>query len=81
MNKFTKVGKTYQDELKRFNNYPKGLQLHLHISCLNSVEVERFIITEFNNLFQNVKLYGKYVIMMMEDVVDDDVWMTTKRKK
>ena len=59
MNKFTKVGKTFQDELKRFNNYPKGLQLHLHISCLNSVEVERIIITEFNNLFQNVKLYGK----------------------
>ena len=54
-----KVGRTYQDELKRFNNYPKGSQLHLHISCLNSVEVERNIITEFNNLFQNVELYGK----------------------
>lgn len=54
-----KVGRTYQDELKRFNNYPKGSRLHLHISCLNSVEVERSIITEFNNLFQNVKLYGK----------------------
>ena len=54
-----KVGRTYQDELKRFNNYPKGSQLHLHISCLNSVEVERSIITDFNNLFQNVELYGK----------------------
>ena len=54
-----KVGRTYQDELKRFNNYPKGSQLHLYISCLNSVEVERSIITDFNNLFQNVDLYGK----------------------
>ena len=54
-----KVGRTSQDELKRFNEYPKGSLLHVHLSCCNSVVVERNILEQFNRHFENVHLYGK----------------------
>jgi hypothetical protein len=54
-----KVGRTCKSELERFNNYPKGSILHLHISCVNSCEVENNIINSFNKIFTNVGLYGR----------------------
>ena len=54
-----KVGRTCKDELTRFNNYPKGSKLHLHISCINSCNIERSIINIFGKVFTNVELYGK----------------------
>ena len=54
-----KVGRTCKNELKRFNNYPKGSILHLHISCVNSCEIENKIINIFNHKFTNIDLYGK----------------------
>ena len=54
-----KIGRTCQDELKRFNTYPRGSKLHIHISCINSCEIEQLIIKLFNNQFENVDTYGK----------------------
>ena len=53
-----KIGRTSQDELKRFNCYPKGSKLHLHISCFNGIHVEKLIIDLFNNKYTNVPVYG-----------------------
>jgi hypothetical protein len=54
-----KIGRTCQNELKRFNNYPRGSKLHIHISCVNSCEIEKLIIKSFNNQFENVDNYGR----------------------
>lgn len=43
-----KVGRTCQDELKRFNIYPKGSVLHLHVSCHNSLSVEKRVLEVTN---------------------------------
>ena len=53
-----KIGRTSQDELKRFNCYPRGSVLHLHISCIDSTTVERNLIKKFNDVFENHTLYG-----------------------
>lgn len=53
-----KIGRTSQDELKRFNCYPKGSKLHLHISCINGVSVEKHLIDLFNSNYSNVPVYG-----------------------
>lgn len=54
-----KVGRTCQDELKRFNIYPRGSVLHLHVSCHNSLSVEKRVLEEFNKQFRNEPVYGK----------------------
>ena len=54
-----KVGRTSQDELKRFNNYPKGSKLHLHISCFDGVNVESKIIKAFSEKYSCAEIYGK----------------------
>lgn len=54
-----KIGRTCQPELCRFNDYPKGSILHLHISCINSTDIERKLIKNFNEHFQNINDYGK----------------------
>ena len=54
-----KVGRTCQDELKRFNIYPRGSVLHLHASCYNSAAVEKRILERFNKRFRNETFYGK----------------------
>lgn len=54
-----KIGRTSQKQLKRFNNYPNGSYLHLHICCLNSIDIESKIINEFKIHFEKVPLYGK----------------------
>lgn len=54
-----KVGRTCKDELKRFNEYPKGSVLHLHVSCHNSLSVEKRVLEEFNKQFRNEPVYGK----------------------
>lgn len=53
-----KVGRTSQDELKRFNCYPKGSKLHLHISCFDGVNVEAKIINTFTDKYDNAEIYG-----------------------
>jgi hypothetical protein len=53
-----KVGRTEKDRLERFNNYPKGSKLYMHIYCFDSKVAEHRILEEFNRKYQNVSLYG-----------------------
>lgn len=53
-----KIGRTSQDELKRFNCYPRGSKLHLHVSCFDGVIVEKNIIKVFTEKYSNAHLYG-----------------------
>lgn len=67
-----KVGRTSQDELKRFNNYPKGSKLHLHISCFDGVNVENEIMKVFSDKYSNAEIYGKeYFYGNMCDMMKD----------
>jgi hypothetical protein len=56
-----KVGRTDQSCLGRFNNYPNGSQLFLHIGCVDGVSTENKILKTFNEMFtrcDTCKLYG-----------------------
>ena len=72
-----KIGRTCQDELKRLNEYPKGSVLHLHVSCYNSVCVERRILERFNRQFRNDPVYGSEYfhgdLLQMLAIVCDEV--------
>ena len=56
-----KIGRTQQDGLNRLKNYPNGSKLLLHIICLDSISLEKHLITLFTQLYQRCdkcKLYG-----------------------
>jgi hypothetical protein len=53
-----KVGKTKQENLKRFMNYPNGSKLLFQMICKNCDTLERDIINEFKNLFEHKKDIG-----------------------
>lgn len=53
-----KIGRTSQDGLKRFQSYPKGSELILHMQCFDPVTTERHLISLFEQHFTKVELYG-----------------------
>lgn len=53
-----KIGKTTQDNLKRFQSYPNGSILFFHIYCFDVNVVEKKLIEVFHSKFVNVPLYG-----------------------
>lgn len=53
-----KIGRTSQKELCRFNNYPKGSCLWLHMRCNDEIETEKRLINKFKKDFEQVELYG-----------------------
>lgn len=53
-----KIGRTSQDGLKRFQAYPKGSELILHMRCFDPVTTEKHIISIFDKHFIKVELYG-----------------------
>lgn len=53
-----KIGKTTQDNLKRFQSYPNGSILFFHIYCFDVNVVEKKLIEVFHYKFVNVPLYG-----------------------
>lgn len=53
-----KIGRTTQDGLKRFQSYPKGSELILHMQCFDPVTTERHLISLFEQHFTKVELYG-----------------------
>jgi len=70
-----KIGRTSQDELRRFNCYPRGSKLHLHISCFDGVTVEKNLVHLFNERYTNVIIYGtEYfegdLCSMMKDILN-----------
>jgi hypothetical protein len=53
-----KIGRTQQPLLKRFNQYPKGSLLIIHVNVKNSVLLEKKIISVFSNQFTCKKNLG-----------------------
>ena len=53
-----KVGRTTQETLGRFNQYPKGSLLWLHLRCNDEVETERRLLIKFTERFEKIELYG-----------------------
>nr|QOI90460.1 hypothetical protein HWQ62_00324 [Pyramimonas orientalis virus] len=54
-----KIGRTEQDSLTRFNTYPNGSKIFLHMYCLDSITLERQLINIFNTKYKNIHLYGR----------------------
>jgi hypothetical protein len=65
-----KIGKTKQEKLKRYNKYPKGSHLLLHISCFDCDIIEKTILSIFKEKFIHKKdigyeyFEGNYIDMM-----------------
>lgn len=53
-----KIGRTTKDALNRFNNYPKGSLLYIHMYTLDCKSTERRLIDIFNTKYTNVSQYG-----------------------
>lgn len=69
-----KIGKTTQFSLKRFNSYPSGSELILHIKCINCHESERILIDLFKLKYKQRKDIGLEYFegdstLMMNDVI------------
>ena len=58
-----KIGRTKQEGLKRFEQYPNGSELILHIKCDNCVEKEKIIKDLFKTKFKQVTEYGTEYFM------------------
>ncbi len=54
-----KIGRTSQQGMTRFYQYPTGSQLYLHINCYNSKKREDQIIELFNKKYKSIKEYGR----------------------
>ena len=57
-----KIGRTQQDSVGRFSDYPKNSKLLLHIRCIDSITLEKHLINLFAQKFMRCdrcKLYGK----------------------
>ena len=56
-----KIGRTQQDSVGRFTDYPKNSKLLLHIICFDSVALEKQLIQIFTETFnrcERCKMYG-----------------------
>lgn len=75
-----KVGRTTQPQFKRFNQYPKGSLLYLHMICNNSSNMERLVLKKFKEIFTQKKDYGreyfegnyKTMIRTILEVINDE---------
>lgn len=71
--KIFKIGKTKQENLKRFANYPNGSKLLFQCICINCDDIERDIITSFKDLFIHKKEVGNEYFegdyIMMIDII------------
>lgn len=53
-----KLGRTTRGDLGRFNQYPKGSLLWLHIRCFDELEMEKVLLTAFRERFTQHLPYG-----------------------
>lgn len=73
-----KIGKTKQDNLKRFKQYPKGSKFISQYDCFDCDIVERNIITMFKNKYVQRTEYGvEYFEGNLTDM-KDDIYGATK---
>ena len=75
-----KVGRTSQDQYKRFHGYPKGSLLLFHMNCKNSIKMERLVLEKFKNKYTQRKDIGreyfegehKTMIRIIFEVINDE---------
>jgi hypothetical protein len=66
-----KIGRTHQELTKRFNKYPKGSQLILHIACLDSIKAEGELLKKFRAKFiQRTDIGSEYFEGSVEEMKD-----------
>jgi len=66
-----KIGKTRQDNLGRFNNYPNGSSLYLQYFCNNSDFIELRIIDSFKeNFIQRLDIGREYFEGNIDEMMD-----------
>lgn len=53
-----KIGRSKQENTKRFLQYPKGSELILQETCIDCIKIEKIIINEFKNHFIHRKDIG-----------------------
>ena len=53
-----KIGRSKQENTKRFLQYPKGSELILQETCIDCIKTEKMIINEFKNHFIHRKDIG-----------------------
>ena len=58
-----KIGRTKREGLKRFEQYPAGSNLILHVECTNSKEKEKIIKALFKEHFKQITEYGQEYFM------------------
>ncbi len=67
-----KIGKTKQENNKRFNQYPKGSKILIYIICDNCDALEKDIIKIFKNKYNHRKDIGtEYFEGNFEDMIKD----------
>jgi len=66
-----KIGKTKKEGLARYNNYPKGSELLIHIKCDNCDDVERKIINLFKEKYTQTDYGNEYFNGNSNDMIDD----------
>lgn len=67
-----KIGKTKQENLKRFKSYPKGFKLILLIACSNCDAIEKHVIQLFKRKYIQIKEYGnEYFQGSIQDMIRD----------
>jgi hypothetical protein len=77
-----KIGKTKQNGLSRFNNYPKGSVLLLHIICSNCDSLEKDIIAKFKEKYKQRKDIGnEYFEGNYREMIQDIIALVTLEKK
>jgi prolyl oligopeptidase PreP (S9A serine peptidase family) len=67
-----KIGKTSQENLKRFNSYPKGSKLILQIKVNNCDDSEKDIIKIFKSKYKQALLYGTEYFEGNENLMIND---------
>jgi hypothetical protein len=74
-----KIGKTCQDNLKRFNQYPKGSELILHIECDDCSKCEFELIQVFNAKYKRRADIGLEYFEGNKDQMKFDIIQLTMR--
>jgi len=76
-----KIGRTKQENNKRFNSYPKGSELLLQVKCPNCVIVESHLIQMFKIKYTQCKQYGTEYFEGDPEAMIDDIMIVVKKHK
>ena len=89
LNNIYKIGRTSQENYKRFNNYSRGSVVLFHRICFDSLPIEREIINVFKKKFKHCKDYGneyfqgnlRDMIITINRILDGEDWIWTEETR